>query len=316
MKQNQRIALVAFGFALTACSSSGGEPPTPPADTGVSDTGDASTLPTPLDPVNDPPGDLPAALGHSLVTSEDSPADFSCYGSPLVIARGAPADREFHVIELGGADSDRVGGVSVDLYFDDTFKKSDLTVTSLKSDDKTKNGTFTAKVSAGYISYRFPASPGYLETYGIELDVPDTGPSLPAVANADKVTALSILIAGASFTATKGAGRIVVRIMDCKGHAVMGAHVLLEVDGAVPKITPGEGIRRNYFSDNELPSAGKYTSRSGVVAFLEIPPAAKSIRLVARAKGGDGVIKPIVMRTMPVVGDSLVAATVFPYVAP
>ena len=142
-----------------------------------------------------------------------------------------------------------------------------------------------------------------------------TGAVLPAVPTQEKVQLLSVLIGGTSYEPTKGAGRAVVRVKDCALHALANTHVVLEVDGKVRRPSKSDGLRRSYFSDTEFPGPNTWTSRSGVVAFLEIPPGAKSIRLVARGKVG-GVTKVVGLRTIPLVADGLVAAKVMPFTTP
>ncbi|MGZ3424367.1 MAG: hypothetical protein ACXWUG_12345 [Polyangiales bacterium] len=315
-----RLALSVFlACSVAACSGTSeptqsGDPtkPGPTTDPGTK-TGDPDA---PLDPsTNDPvPVDLPSLVAHAASGADLAP-DFSCAGKPMPVEHGATKDREFHLIELGGQDTDRVGDVPVELFFANKLGKADASLMAPKSDDATQNGLFHANTHGGFIGYRIAAQPGYVSIVGLDLDVPESGPVLPAVPTVDRVKALSILIAGSAYDPTPGTGRVVVRIVDCNTNAVAGAHVTLEVDGKVVKPGKNDGVRRNYFSDSELPGDDTLTSRSGVVAFLEVPGDAKTIRVVARGKVGSDT-QVIAKRSVPLVADGVLTAKAAPWKAP
>jgi hypothetical protein len=108
----------------------------------------------------------------------------------------------------------------------------------------------------------------------------------------------------------------VVRAVDCKGNPLMNAHIAMEIDHVVTGIvstTGATGIRRNYFGDNELPSPAKWSSHSGVAAFLDVPTG-KSIRIVVRGKTADGTdVSVVAMRKVPVVADGVSTAKITPF---
>jgi hypothetical protein len=159
-------------------------------------------------------------------------------------------------------------------------------------------------------------------TAALDLEVPadTTAPVIVNAAKEPKVVLLSGLIAGtASYQPTPGAGRaVVVRVVDCNTARIVGAHVVLEVDGTVAKITKettGTGIRKSYFTNLDIPSAAKWTSQSGVVGFLDIPPGTTTLRAVARGKVG-GSVQVIGTRKLKLVPDGILTAKISPAVAP
>lgn len=91
---------------------------------------------------------------------------------------------------------------------------------------------------------------------------------------------------------------------------------MLEIDGKVAKPSKSDGVRRSYFTDTEFPSgSAQWTSRSGVVGFIEMPAGAKAIRAVARGIV-DGQTKVLALRTIPLVADGVTTAKMFPYAMP
>lgn len=315
----RHVSLVVLSLAtsalLLACAGNDGAT----ATTGTTPTNtnpDPKSDPTgAVDPVADP---VPSDIGElkAFATSDVAP-DLSCFGTAMPVSRGSMGDREFHLIALGGDDSERISGVAVELFLGNKVNGAmpDASVMSPKDDDATKTGLFHAKAHAGWIGYRIAASDGTLPIVGLDLDVPDSGPVLPAAPTKDKVDALSILIGGASYTPVAGAGRVVVRAVDCQGHPLVNAHVVLEVDGKVPAVNAEGEMRKSYFNDTELPSSGKLTSRSGVVAFLDVPATAKSLRAVARGNVG-GTVKVLGLREVPLVQDGVATAKITPFTAP
>jgi hypothetical protein len=318
---NRLLALVAsLSFVSVACASADGTKS--PTTSNPTTTPDQTTNPTAdpnaaLDPVDDPvPAGLPQLSAHNKATGTDVIPDLSCFAKALPVSTGTAANREFHLIELGGADTDRVGDAKVDVFVgNEVNKMPDATVMVKKGEDMSSTGVFNASVPAGWLAYKVAPSMGYVPIVGLDLEVPESGPVLPAVPTQAKVDALSVLIGGATYEPTKGAGRAVVRIKDCALNALTNAHVVIEIDGKVRRPSKGEGLRRSYFGDSEFPGPGTWTSRSGVVAFIEIPAGAKQLRIVARGNVG-GETKVIGLRKIPLVADGLVAAKVMPFATP
>ncbi len=315
--QTRLLLLASASMLALACAGSDGTdggPGTTPADNNPTTTTDPNA---PLDPVDDPiPAGLPVLAAYDKVTGAEVAADVSCFSKPLEVAHGTAADREFHLIELGGQDGDRVGDAKVDLFLDNEVSPApDATIMVKKTEDKLGTGVFSQSTRPGWIAYRVAPAAGYVPIIGLDLEVPESGPVQPAVPTEDKVKALSMLIGGSTYTATRGAGRAVIRIMDCNYRTLSNTHVVLEIDGKVRRPSKSDGLRRSYFSDSEFPSAANWTSHSGVVAFLEIPAGATSIRAVARANV-DGQLKVVAIRKIPLVADGIAAAKVFPYTTP
>jgi hypothetical protein len=310
------IALTTFGIvaASVACGGSSGstEPSsTNPGPTGP--TGPTSDPNAPADPIADPiPADLPNLVAHG--TDADVAPDLSCVGQSLPIATSPLTDKTFHLTELGGDDSARVGGLPVEIFYDnDPTHAADVTPTSGTGENK---GVFETKAPDGFIAFHFAKTDAYVETLALDLDLRGAAPYDAMVAPSGTVTGLSLLIGGASYVPTPGAGRVVVRAVDCKGNPLMNAHIAMEIDHVVTGIvsTAGAtGIRRNYFGDNELPSPAKWSSHSGVAAFLDVPTG-KSIRIVVRGKTADGTDATVVaMRKVPVVADGVLTAKISPF---
>lgn len=311
-----RTFLAASVFAtLIGCAGNDGTGTSSPAPSPTT-TPDPTTSNAPLDPSSDPvPAGIPVLAAFDRAGSVETKVDLSCAGKPMPISRGAVAEREFHLTKLGGDDTDRVGDAKVDLFLDDKYDMpADDTVQVKKSDDPATNGVFKSKAQPGWIAYRAtPSSSGtYLPIIGLDLEVPDTGAILPAIPTKEKVDMMSVLIGGAEYEASKGSGRAVIRAVDCQGRPLVNVHVLLEIDGKVGKPVKA-GLQRSYFSDTEFPNmASQWTSRSGVVAFIELPAGAKNIRAVARANV-DGQVKVIGLRSIPLVSDGVTTAKIFPY---
>lgn len=315
------LSTVALAIASTACGGSAAVPGTTGPSTGdpnpTKPSGPTSDPNAPADPIADPvPSDIPVLAAHAI--AGDVAPDLSCAGQPLPVTGAPLGQHEFHLTELGADDTARVGGLPVELFYDDDASHAaDATYTAkAKSDDKQSTGIFQANSPQGFIAFHVAKADGYVDTTSLDLDVRGEGPFLATVAPSGTVTALSILIGGSSYTPTPGAGRLVVRAVDCKGNPLVNAHVAMEVDGVVTAlaIKPNDtGIRRSYFGDAELPGPGKWSSHSGVVAFIDVPTG-KSVRLVVRGKNADGTPASVIaMRKVPVVGDGVVTAKVTPY---
>jgi hypothetical protein len=281
------------------------------------DSASAPASPDPSEPANATEDPIPAAIPPLAAFGNrvDQPIDLSCVGNAFPANGTAATDREFHAVELGADDSARVANAKIELFYDNQLKPpADVTITSPDGDATTK-GLFHATVAPGWIAYRVVAPlEGYLPIYALDLEVPATGPVLPAIPAAGTVEILSALIGPSGYVATKGAGRAVVRVVDCKYNQVQNAHVTIVVDGKSqsPKKAAGS-ILRGYFTDAEFPGTAAWTSRSGVVAFLEIPGTAKTIKVVARGMI-DGVERVIAVRTIPLLVDGVTTAKMFPYV--
>ena len=252
------LALSTTLLAAAIGCGSAAEVPAPgkgsPTDAGGgTDSGSKPSEQVAADPVADPvPAELPALVARAL--DADVAPDLSCAGQPLPTAKGTPTDREFHLVALGGDDSDRVGGLPIELFYNnDPSKTPDVRATSKKADgDKDKNlGTFNAPTPSGFLAFHIPKAVGSYETTALDFDTRVDGPLLATVATDDKVNALSLLIGGATWKATPGLARIVVRAVDCAGRPLAGAHVALQVDGVVSAVTTVQndpGVRRSYFS--------------------------------------------------------------------
>jgi hypothetical protein len=308
-------------LAAIGCSSAADAPPakgTPGTDAGTTlDTGSKPGENPAAEPVADPvPADLPALVARSA--DADLAPDLSCAGKPLPVGSGTPVAREYHLVALGGDDSDRIGGLPIELFYgNDPTKTADVTATSKDDkEDKTNTGRFEALTPSGFIAFHVPKATGSFETTALDFDTRVDGPLLATVATDDKVTALSLLIGGATWKAGPGLSRVVVRAVDCAGHPLAGAHVALQIDGVVSAIATtadDPGVRRSYFSDVELPSTAKWSSRSGVAAFLNVPNG-KSIKLVVRGKvDAAGKVEVIAMRDVPFLADGVLTAKITPY---
>ncbi len=306
-------------MTLIACGGTdgGGANGQPTTDAAPATT-DAPTTPASPDPsepanaVEDPvPASIPAlaAFGNRV----DVPIDLSCAGNAFPANAATATDHEFHAVELGGDDSTRVAGAKIELFDDNVLKvPADTTITSPDGDATTK-GLFHASVAPGWIAYRVTNPPdGYLPIYATDLEVPVSGVVLPAIPSQGKVDILSALIGPSGYTASKGSGRAVVRVVDCKYNQVQNAHVTIEIDGKSTAPKKSDGVLRGYFTDAEFPGTSQWTSRSGVVAFLEIPGTAKTVRVVARGMLG-GVEQVIAVRNLPMVVDGITTAKLFPY---
>jgi hypothetical protein len=304
--------------SLVACGGSDGSTASPPASPSSSSTTTTPPAsPDPSEPADAPADPIPAGIPalSAFGNGADQPIDLSCIGSPLPAATGTPTDREFHMVALGGTDADRVPDAKIDIFYDNQLKMPpDVSTTS---GDTSANGVFTAAVAApGFIAYRVVNPPtGYLPIYATDLEVPASGPVMPAIPSESTVQVLSTLIGGSDYSPTMGDGRAVVRVVDCQYHTVANAHVTIEVDGAATKPGKNDGIRRGYFTDAEFPGTAAWTSRSGVVAFLEIPAGTRTVRMIARGMVG-GVERVIAVRNVPMLANGIATAKMFPFTTP
>jgi hypothetical protein len=305
----RRVAFLPI-LALLACSSSTSNPSQP--DTGT--TADAATdAPTMSGGYVDPnaggdpvPADLPEPKAYD--GSADVAPDLSCAGMKMPLGTTA-ADREIHTIQTGGTDTDRVPNVDVEVFTSNTNEGAP-TATGKSAMD----GMLTMKLPTGYMTFRTKGGMGYVETLGYDYFVVDGKPLTVQASPADKVQALeSLSTEDGSYMHTAGTGRYVAQVTDCKNRPLSNTFVVLESDTKL--VVPGTAspaMRRNYFGDNALPSSAKFTSRSGVVAMLDVPLAGK-LRAVAWAKTG-GALKPIAVRALVVPADVVTTSLITPFV--
>jgi len=300
---------------VSACSSDDSQPAAA-VDAGkdvsvIADTaGQKTDGLAPADVSADPP---PGALADTVGREEppgatDLPLDISCMGAPMPVKTGEAVEKSVFSVELGD-DMALVPETSVEIFYSNTLAGApDATLTTAAT---TADGK--AKITPGFISVRTKKT-GMIDTVAYDWWV-DTASVRFAIGHPDKVAALGVLIGGAEYAHVPGTGRLVLAIKDCKRHDLANVHVVLEVDGkVVAPTTKGDGVRRNYFGDNELPGKGTVTSRAGVVAFLNVP-AASPVRLIAYGKTG-GAVQPIGIRTLKPLADGVVTAYVTPWIEP
>lgn len=321
-----RRPLVVFAslaaLTLIACGgtdggSASGQPTSDAGPVKPDTAPNAPASPDPSEPASAAEDPIPAGIPSlgAFGNRVDVPIDLSCIGNAFPANGPTATEREFHAVELGADDSARVANAKIELFYDNQLKPpADATITT-PDGDATSKGLFRATVAPGWLAYRVTSPPeGYLPVYALDLEVPATGPVLPAIPAAGTVEILSALIGPSGYAATKGTGRAVVRVMDCKYNQVQNAHVTIEIDGKSMSPKKAEGhIMRGYFTDADFPGTSSWTSRAGVVAFLEIPGTAKTIKVVARGKL-DGVERVIAVRTIPLLTDGVTTAKMFPYV--
>jgi hypothetical protein len=304
-------------LALIAGCSSDEPQSSTKADSGsdVSVIGDTAGLKNDGEPPKDvsadpPPGSLAEAVGRELPPgATDLPLDLSCMGTPMPIKTGDPVERTLKTAELGNADS-LIPETNVEIFYSNTLAgTADVSATSAKT-----TADFIAKIPPGFFLVRTKKT-GLIETVAYDWYVDKETTLTFAIGNPDNLTALQVLIGGAEYMHPAGSGRVVAKLKDCKQHDIANAHVVLEVDGKiVAPVTTGDGLRRNYFGDNELPSKATVTSRSGVVAFLGVPASAP-IRLIAYGKTG-GAVVPIGIRSLKAVPDGVVTVFITPWNEP
>ena len=316
--------------SVAACSSSSTPPgATPAADSGTSTdaaldappsdapAGDAG--PTYADPTtNDPiPSDLPVLFARTADPgAADVPPDLGCAGTPLPTSKGPLSDHVFHLSNLGGTDADRVHGARVELFFSGdprgTPDVTAITKTGTTPSDP-DDGTFVGSVPSSFVTSHVPKMTDYVETTQLDVDLREPQPhglSDTPQSNADVIGAL---IGGSTYKPTPGKTRIIVSVLDCQNRPLAGVHLSLQLDGAVVPITTTD-VRRNYFGDSRLPGNGKWTSRAGIVAFIEVPSNAKSMLLVGRAKlTATSAPTVVVSRPLLALPDGVITALVNPY---
>ncbi|MBI2389939.1 MAG: hypothetical protein HYV09_10135 [Deltaproteobacteria bacterium] len=303
---------------LSGCSDDAATPANTDAGT---DTGNDSAVADTAGAKNDgePPKDLSAdPLPASMATAvgfqppsgpADQPLDLSCLGTPMPIATGAVVDRTVKTAELGDTTA-LVPETDVEIFYANKLGgAADVT-------GKTAAGTaqLAAKIAPGFFLARTKKS-GLLETVAYDWWIDKEPVFTFAIAVPAKVEALEALSGGVEFKREAGTSRLVVQVRDCKRNNVSNAHVVIEIGGKiVAPVTTGPGIYRNYLGDNELPSEAKVSSRSGVVAFLNVPASAP-VRLIAYGKTAAGIV-PFAIRTLPPVADGVVTALVSPWIEP
>lgn len=314
-----RLALssLALLVVVAGCSSDDSPAPAQNKDAGgdASVIGDTAGLKNDGEPPKDiatdpPPGSIGDAVGREEPPgATDLPLDLSCMGTPMPIGTSAPTDRTAKTAELGDTMA-LVPETELELYYSNKLEGTpDVKVTTAAT-----TADAMVKIPSGFFLARTKKT-GQIETVAYDWWI-DKEPGITfAIANPDRVAALGALIGGAEYTHQAGSSRLVVVVKDCKQHDVANAHVVIEVGGKlVAPVTSGAGIRRNYFGDNELPGKGTTTSRSGVVAFLNVP-ATGPVRLIAYGKTGGSVV-PIGIRTLQPAADGVVTAYITPWNEP
>lgn len=321
-----------LSFAVLALSCSSKDDPAPATnDTGTTgDTGgDTATGGRKLDgePAADnaldkTPDDLPVVLARTKAADGpqmDVPADFSCQGTTLPGTDGKPVERDFHTVELGGADTDRVPEVKFEVLFGNKYPgTADLSATSSKgtSDTDPTRGSVKLMAPSGNLAWHVLPSMGFYEIVVLDYSVDAPQLVVPVTAAPEgKVQVIETLVGGAGYTHTKGNNRFVVTVRDCNDRDLFGVHLSIEIDGKTAEVKEGS-VRRSYFGDNKLPGNGKWSSRTGIVAFVNVPSSPK-IRLVARARlTAGGAPEVVAMRPVPQLPDGIVTALVAPRIEP
>lgn len=256
-----------------------------------------------------PPGSLEEAVGRETPPgATDLPLDLSCVGTPMPVKTGEAIERTVITAQLGD-NASLVPETDFEIFYGNVLGGTpDVTG---KTAATTADGK--AKITPGFFAARTKKT-GLIETVAYDWWL--ESPSVTfAIAHPDSLAALQVLIGGGDYVHKPGTGRMVVKLKDCKQHDVANAHIVLEVDGkVVAPTTKGDGVRRNYFGDNELPSKATVTSRSGVVAYLNVPATAP-VRLTAFGKSG-GAVVPLGIRTLKLVPDGIVTAYITPWNEP
>jgi hypothetical protein len=305
-------------FAAVACSSSSETPPTSQADTGT--TPDVSNLETStggdyLDPIaggDAPPSGLPDPKAFDGAADVD--ADLSCAGMKMPVGT-TPTDHEIHTIEIGGKDANRVGEIELEVFYANKLGTPDATGTSSKGTMPSDTGVVTMKVPTGFVTFRAKGKTGYLETIGYDYFVEEGKGFFVQTSPIGTIQATEILSTEPGFEHAAGTTRFVAQVTDCKRRPISGVFVTMESDGKVVVPTKSSpGARRNFFGDNSLPSDAAYTTRSGVVAIVDLPVGAK-MRAVGWVKKG-GSLTPIVSRSAVLPADVVVTALVTPFASP
>jgi hypothetical protein len=310
------LSSLALCALLAGCSSDNDTNNPGPSDAGadVSTVGDTAGLKNdgtpPADISTDP---LPAAMADAVAREEppgpsDLPLDLSCMGDPMPIKTSEPTDRSVKTAELGD-EMALVPETDLEIFYSNKLEGTpDVKVTTAAT-----TAEATVKIPIGFFLAHTKKT-GMLETIAYDWWINEPIHTF-AVASPDKVRALGALIGGSEYTHVPGTTRLVIVVKDCKRRDVANAHVVIEIGGkVVAPVTTGDGIRRNYFGDNELPSKATVTSRSGVVAFLNVP-SASPVRFIAYGKVG-GAVVPIGIRTVTPVADAVITANISPWNEP
>jgi hypothetical protein len=276
-------------LATQACGGSddtGNNNPTTDAgkDTAVADTG--PKLPT-------------TSLKVLNSMKEDVDADLSCMGkggpdSGLDPDAGAMSgdmiDQSFKVLEFGGGGSDIVVGANVDLFYKNTLTMGEPEVKGV-TDDK---GLVTLKVPFNTrFTYRVNPNMNLRTFVYFDSDqIKKLGSTYELTAiTKSKYDQFALAITGKTgFLTADGTGIYSARVTDCQDRNIQFAIVEI-VDAATGTALPtGPGDTDlkpvHYLSDNDLPSVDRYwSSRSGLVAAINVPQTSASKKLKAVAKG-------------------------------
>jgi hypothetical protein len=286
----------------------------PPADTyQLADTDAAAPLADPIPPA------LPPMTAWDATANADVTPDLGCGGITIPVG-DALSTRDFKLISLGGATTDVVAGAPVQLFYSNDVQQLASVTTTTSAADSLAPGTFTAMTPSAFIATHVPPIASYLDSYQLDVDTRPAGTIILNVASADRVNLLTTIIGGATFGHAAGTNRYVVRAVDCQQRPLTNVHVSLEVAGVVTSIaTPGvsSGVVRSYFDASEIPSQlFPWTSRSGLVAFLEVP-AGVSLRLAMWGKlDASSQATAVGTRVLPSLPDAIVTGKLTPYRQP
>lgn len=207
--------------------------------------------------------------------------------APMV---GDPVDTVFKVVEFGGGSSDIVVLGNLDLFYKNTLSMGEPEAKGT-TDDK---GLVTLKIPFGKpFTYRVNPSTN-LRTFVYFDSAPVTklGRTYEVTAiTKSKYDQFALAITGKTgFLIADGTGIYSARVEDCQGRNISNAIVELvdALTGTALPTGPGDTDLKpiHYLTDNDLPSTGRYwTSRSGLVASINVPDTKSGKKLKAIAKG-------------------------------
>lgn len=275
--------------------------------------GDDNTNTTPSDAGKDL--STPADSGPKLPTTslkvlsdmkEDVDADLSCMGkgemdAGIVIPDGGadggpapmigePVKTVFKVLEFGGGGSDIVVGANVDLFYKNTLTMGEPEAKGV-TDDK---GLVTLEVPFGK-RFTYRVNPNMnLRTFvyfDSEYIRKLSGNYELTAITKSKYDQFALAITGKTgFLTAAGTGIYSARVTDCQDRNIQFAIVeLVDAATGTPLPTgPGDTELKDvhYLSDQDLPSTNRYwTSRSGLIAAINVPDAKSGKKIKAIAKG-------------------------------
>jgi hypothetical protein len=289
------IASPIVALSVQACGSSDDPPATNPGVDSGKDTATADTGPK-----------LPTeSLKVLSSTKEDIDADLSCLGkgspdggvdidggvdggpAPMV---GDLVDTTFKVVEFGGGSSDIVVGGSLDLFYKNTLSMGEPEAKGT-TDDK---GLVTLKIPFGKpFTYRVNPNTNLRTFVYFDSDAVTklSGTYEATAITKSKYDQFALAITGKTgFLIADGTGIYSARVDDCQGRHISNAIVELvdATTGTALPTGPGDTDLKpiHYLTDNDLPSTGRYwTSRSGLVASINVPDTKSGKKIKAVAKG-------------------------------